>query len=123
MQFAFTNTYSTLLEKVRVGYKIRVTPPSAETLKLGRDRRTKSSLNFLESEILSQREILQKSTIRVAELERDTTRLQDEINKRIAKLESIQAEEECLKNLLGSARSQSPTIRINRNNNYFNEFK
>jgi hypothetical protein len=123
MQFAFTNTYSTLLEKVRVGYKIRVTPPSAETLKLGRDRRTKSSLNFLESEILSQREILQKSTIRVAELNRDTTRLQDEINKRIAKLESIQAEEECLKNLLGSARSQSPTNRINGNNNYFNEFK
>merc|ERR1711935_381176 len=39
MQLAFTNTYSTLLEKVRVGYKIRVTPPSAETLKLGRDRR------------------------------------------------------------------------------------
>ena len=110
MQFLFTNAYATLLEKVRLGYKIRVIPPAVETIKLGRTRRTKSSINFLESEITSQREILVESTARVAELDRDAARLQNAINEKAAKLEMIQAEEERLKNLLSSSRS------------YFNEF-
>lgn len=109
MQFLFTNTYSTLLEKVRLGYKIRIIPPTAETIKLGRTRRAKSSIKFLESEITSQREILRESTARVTELDRDAARLQNAISEKAAKLELIKAEEERLKNLLSSRP-------------YFNEF-
>ena len=124
MQFSFTNNYSTLLEKVRLGYKIRVIPPAVETLKLGRTRRTKSAINFLESEIASQREILKESTARVAELDLDAIRLQNEIYEKTAKLELIKAEEDRLRDLLGSARPPSRTIRVNgdRSDFHFNEF-
>ena len=124
MQFVFANTYATLLEKVRVGYKIRVIPPTAETIKLGRKRRAESCLDFLESEIISQREIFKQSSIRVAEIDQDATRLQNEINKRTAELESIQAEEERLRSMIGASRRgppPSPRGRIN-GNKYFNEF-
>ncbi len=127
MQFSFTNSYSTLLEKVRLGYKIRVIPPSVETVKLGRTRRTKSSINFLQSQIASQREVLKESSARVAELDRDAARIQNEINERTAKLEQIKAEEERLKNLIGSARPPSrtntrtnPRINGDGGNSYFN---
>lgn len=123
MQFSFTNSYSTLLEKVRLGYKIRVIPPSIETVKLGRTRRTISSINFLESEISSQREVLRESTARVEELDRDAARLQNEINERTAKLELIKAEEERLKNLISSARtppSRTKGINGDGRNSYFN---
>ena len=120
MQFAFSNDYSTLLERVRLGYKIRVIPPPVEAIKLGRRRRTTSSLNFLESEISSQRELLKTSTVRVAGLDRDAIRLQNEINEKAAKLESIRAEEIRLKKVLGSARERPlATNRINSNSNRY----
>jgi len=122
MQFLFTNNYSTLLEKVHLGYQIRVIPPSIETIQLGRRRRTKSSLKFLESEVLSQREILKTSAIRVAELDRDAIRLQNDINEKIARLDSIRAEEESLRKMLSRAREiPQLTNRINKNI-YPNEF-
>ena len=119
MQFAFTNNGSTLLESVRLGYQIRVIPPSVETIKLGRSRRTKSSLKFLESEISSQREILETTIVSVVELERYVAKLQVEINEKSLELESILVEEELLKKQLGG---HSPTtLRIKRDK-YLNEF-
>ena len=122
MQFKFANNYSTLLEKVRLGYKIRVTPPPVETIKLGRRRRAKASLDILESELSSQRKILETSTTRVTELEREAIELQNQMNEKFTKLESIRADEERLKNLLGSAGGQQRPTNGNDSNNYLNDF-
>jgi predicted nucleic acid-binding Zn-ribbon protein len=127
MQFTFTNYYSTLLEKVRLGYKIRVIPPSVEAINLGRRRRTKSSLDFLESEISSQRDILETATMRAADLNQDVMRLQNDIDEKIAEIESILAEEGRLKKVLDSATSGPPlpknkvTRRVN-SNKFLNEY-
>lgn len=125
MQFAFTNNYSTLLQKVRLGYTIRVIPPSVETLQLGRSKRAISALNFLESEIVSQREDIQEFTSRIEELDQEATRLSLEIIEMTEKLEKIQAEEERLQKLIPPAetKTQSPGRRISGKdgNEYFNE--
>lgn len=125
MQFAFTNNYSTLLQKVRLGYTIRVIPPSVETLQLGRSKRAISALNFLESEIVSQRESVQEFTSRVDELDREATRLSLEITEMEEKIEKIQAEEERLKKLIPPEKTetQSPGKRIRGNDGskYFNK--
>ncbi|VEU40825.1 unnamed protein product, partial [Pseudo-nitzschia multistriata] len=121
MQFKFANNYKTLLEKVRLGYEIRVIPPSEETIKLGRRKRAKSALELLESKLSSQREILKTSNARVADLERQAIELEKEIIEKSSKLESIQADEERLKKYLESERSQPSTRRID-SNKYFNDF-
>ena len=121
MQFAFTNNGSTLLESVRFGYKIRVIPPSVETLKLGRTRRTQSSLKFLDSEVSSQREILETTKVSLTELDRDIAKLQTEINEKSSKLESIQVEEERLKKEVSAARRHSLTQIRFKSDKYFNE--
>jgi len=123
MQFKFANNYATLLEKVRLNYTIRVIPPSAETVMLGRKRRTKASLESLEVEILSQREILKTSKLRVAELQRDEMDLQNKIDEKSDQLESIRAEEERLKNLLSAAKQQAQIPKKTSDGNKFlNEF-
>ena len=121
MQFKFANNYSTLLEKVRLDYKIRVIPPSAETIKLGRRRRANSSLKLLESELSSQREILKTSNAHVAELEREAMELQDEIISKGAEVEAIRADEERLKKLMGSTGPQGLTKKVD-SSKFFNDF-
>lgn len=121
MQFKFANNYSTLLEKVQLDYKIRVIPPSAETIKLGRRRRAKSSLQLLESELSSQREILKTSNSQVAELEREAMELQNEIINKGAKVEAIRADEERLKKLMGSLGPQTLTKKVD-SGKFFNDF-
>lgn len=125
MQFSFVNNYSTLLQKSRLKYKIRVIPPSVETLQLGRTKRTIASINFLESEIVSQREQVQEFTNRVDELDQEATKLSLEINEMEEKIEKIQAEEERLKKLIPPAetKTQSPQRRVSDNDGgkYFNE--
>ena len=122
MQFKFANNHSSLLENVRLGYKIRVTPPPVETIKLGRRRRAKASLDILESELSSQREILETSTTRVTELEREAIELQNEINEKLAKLESIRADEERLKKLLGSTSTRGQQRPSNGSNSHSHRF-
>eukprot|EP00536_Pseudo-nitzschia_multiseries_P002940 jgi/Psemu1/236216/estExt_Genewise1.C_420003 len=128
MQFKFANSYSTLLEKARVGYKIRVIPPSAETIKLGRRRRAESSLKLLESELESQRQILETSNARVVDLERQAMELQNDIIEKSAKLETIMADEERLKKVLDSVgqqqqqQQQQPTRRGLESDKFFNDF-
>lgn len=125
MQFSFVNNYSTLLQKSRLKYKIRVIPPSVETLQLGRTKRTISSINFLESEIVSQREHVQEFTNRVDELDQEASKLSLEISEMEEKIEKIQAEEERLKKLIPPAetKTKSPQRRVSDNDGgkYFNE--
>ncbi|MGK3735879.1 MAG: hypothetical protein ACI90V_002720 [Bacillariaceae sp.] len=120
MQFKFENNYSSLLEKVRLSYKIKVTPPSVETIRLGRRRRAEATLNLLESTLLSQRQIFETTSAKVVELEGETTDLQNEINEKIGRIESVRADEERLREMLGVREQQRPPK--NNNNNYLNEF-
>ena len=122
MQFIFTNTYSTLLEKVRLGYKIRVIPPSIEALKLGRERRLKSSLDFLESETSSQRKSLEKLTIRLTELDLEATRLKDEISEKITEFDSVLSREQNLKRVLQTSKESKKISNVVDSNKYLNEF-
>jgi len=122
MQFIFTNTYSTLLEKVRLGYKIRVIPPSIEALKLGRERRLKSSLDFLESETSSQRKSLEKLTIRLTELDLEATRLKDEISEKITEFDSVLSREQNLKRILQTSKESKKISNVVDSNKYLNEF-
>jgi len=123
MQFAFTSNGSTLLESVRFGYEIRVIPPSLETIKLGRIRRTQSSLEILESELSSQREILETTKVSLIELDRDVAQLQTEINEKSLKLESIRVEEERRKKEVSAAPGQSLTQPRFKTDKYFNDFR
>ena len=122
MQFIFTNTYSTLLEKVRLGYKIRVIPPSIQALKLGRERRLKSSLDFLESETSSQRKSLEKLTIRLTELDLEATRLKDEISEKITEFDSVLSREQNLKRILQTSKESKKISNVVDSNKYLNEF-
>jgi uncharacterized protein (UPF0335 family) len=119
IQFKFENNYSSLLEKVRLSYKIKVTPPSVETIRLGRRRRAEATLNLLESKLLSQRQILETTSAKVIELEGETADLQNEINERIGRIESVRADEERLREMLGVREQQRP--KNNNNDNYLNE--
>jgi len=85
MQFKFKNKHSTLLEKVFLSYRIIVTPPSVETVRLGRRRRAKATLDLLESKLISHREILETSSAKVMKLEREAIDLQTEINEKITR--------------------------------------
>ena len=119
MQFKFENNYSSLLEKVRLSYKIKVTPPSVETIRLGRRRRAEATLNLLESKLLAQRQIIVTTSAKVIELEGETTELQNKMNEKIGKIESLRADEERFREMLGVTEQQRP--KNNNNNKYLNE--
>merc|ERR1712238_357044 len=85
MQFKFKNKHSTLLERVFLNYRIIVTPPSVETVRHGRRRRAKATLDLLESKLISHREILKTASAKVMKLEREGIDLQTEMNEKIAR--------------------------------------
>lgn len=89
MQFKFENKHSTLLEKVFLSYEIKVTPPSVETIRLGRRRRAKATLDLLDSKLISHREILEISSAKVMELEREAIDLQTQMNEKIARFKHL----------------------------------
>ena len=101
LQFRFENTYATLLEKVNLSYKIRVTPPPLTVLMEGRRRRATACLRALEED---HKNILQ----RLGLAETDRTALQEEvitIERQIEEMEatlgSIRTEELQLKKFVG----------------------
>lgn len=83
MQFKFQNNHSTLLEKVSLSYKIKVTPPSVNTIQLGRRRRARATLDLLEHQTLK------NSCVKMKELQREVEYLEKEMNKTVAKIESL----------------------------------
>merc|ERR1712238_394458 len=89
MQFKFKNKHSTLLERVFLSYRIIVTPPSVETVRLGRRRRAKATLDLLESKLISHREILKTASAKVMKLEREGIDLQTEMNEKIARFKNF----------------------------------
>lgn len=105
-----------------MGYKIRVIPPSIEALKLGRERRLKSSLDFLESETSSQRKSLEKLTIRLTELDLEATRLKDEISEKITEFDSVLSREQNLKRILQTSKESKKISNVVDSNKYLNEF-
>ena len=85
-----------------MNYKIRVIPPSIETLQLGRRRRAKSTLDLVESKLSSRRGMLETLSSQLAVLEQEATEIQNKIKDINSKLELIRADEENLKKLLVS---------------------
>jgi len=99
-----------------------VIPPSIEALKLGRERRLKSSLDFLESETSSQRKSLEKLTIRLTELDLEATRLKDEISEKITEFDSVLSREQNLKRILQTSKESKKISNVVDSNKYLNEF-
>ena len=97
-------------------------PPSIEALKLGRERRLKSSLDFLESETSSQRKSLEKLTIRLTELDLEATRLKDEISEKITEFDSVLSREQNLKRILQTSKESKKISNVVDSNKYLNEF-
>ena len=90
-----------------------------EAIRLGRRRRAEATLNLLESKLLAQRQIIVTTSAKVIELEGETTELQNKMNEKIGKIESLRADEERFREMLGVTEQQRP--KNNNTNKYLNE--
>ena len=78
LQFAFSNDYSCMREKV-ISYKITVTPPSVDSLSAGRRRRAMSCLKAVEEDATTAAQRLSAATKQKLSLEAEVTKLTKEL--------------------------------------------
>ncbi|KAG7343477.1 hypothetical protein IV203_021422 [Nitzschia inconspicua] len=93
LQFRFHNTYRTLLEKVVLSYRIKVTSPPKELVLKGRRTRADACLRSVEEDLSKNREIMAKIAGQKEYLEEDIAKLQRSIMKKSKMVTTIQDEE------------------------------
>ncbi|KAG7372643.1 hypothetical protein IV203_018786 [Nitzschia inconspicua] len=93
LQFRFHNTYRTLLEKVVLSYRIKVTSPPKELVLKGRRIRADACLRSVEEDLYKNREIMAKIAGQKEYLEEDIAKLQRTIMKKSKMVTTIQDEE------------------------------
>lgn len=101
LQFKFENSYATLLEKVSLSYRIKVTPPSKDVVMEGRRRRAKACLAALNVDMSAITERLGLTSQRRIELETDVSTMISKMDEMAASWESLRADEQRLKKVVG----------------------
>jgi hypothetical protein len=93
LQFRFHNAYRTLLEKVVLSYRIKVTSPPKELVVRGRRIRVEACLRSVEEDESKNREAMAKITGQKEYLEEDISKLKRSIMKKAKMVTTIQDEE------------------------------
>jgi hypothetical protein len=93
LQFRFYNTYSTLLEKVIVSYRIKVTSPPKELVLKGRRNRCDATLKVLEGDTRKNREVMAKRQGEIEFLREEMDKLNRAIMKKTKMVSTIREEE------------------------------
>jgi hypothetical protein len=93
LQFRFHNTYRTLLEKVVMSYRIKVTSPPKELVLKGRRTRAEACMRSIEEELTKSREAMAKISGQKDYLEEDIAKLKRSIMKKSKMVTTIKDEE------------------------------
>jgi hypothetical protein len=101
LQFKFENNYATLLEKVNLSYKIKVTPPSRAVLLEGRRRRARACLVALEGDREATVQKMGSISAERSVLEGEIVALRSEVDESQATVQALLAEEQQLKTFVG----------------------
>ena len=118
LQFRFDNKYQTLLEKVIVSYRIKVTTPPKELIMRGRRKRGDTSMKLIEKDLNSQKESLAKVDGQIEYLEEEINKIKSSMMKRSNLLKSLREEEkrwatvlQKMKHKQEHAKQQEPAVR------------
>jgi hypothetical protein len=94
IQFRFDNRYQTLLEKVIISYRIKVTTPPKDVLLRGRRKRAEKSLRAIEDDVRTHKESAASVRGRIEYLEEEITKIKRGMVKRHKSALSLKEEED-----------------------------
>lgn len=119
LQFRFHNTYRTLLEKVVLSYRIKVTSPPKELLLKGRRTRTQACIRAIDEDLSKNREVMAKIDGQKEYLEEEIAKLKRSIMKKGRIVSTIQEEERRWGALLqklktGKVPKRNPTSQVTK---------
>ncbi len=101
LQFKFENNYATLLEKVNLSYKIKVSPPSPTILMEGRRRRAEACLRTLEADHRAVIERAARAGAGRSALQEEVELLEKQMAEMEGTVQALRTEELQLKRLVG----------------------